>query len=299
MRAAVAAAVIAAGCGGGHWTNTVQTPRATLAEVGAPHLAVVVASEHGLSRVFLDTGHAETLTENTDAMAIDAATLLLIEDGHYVIERGTTRIAVDGVAAPHLALVAPDRRHLATTEDRTIVVIDVADGKVARHPIAARGSVTNSSLNIAWAPTSDAVIVDDDGAYLRLDLASGAVSPADKLDYRLTSQSDALTCPARGFKLERRWTHGQQIILVPIASTASPEELSAVESRVLVEATDLPSRGGDGAINLGKKQPQPLGLGVLTPSCEHFVFDLEGKVYVGSIATGRIAYLAPGWGPVL
>jgi hypothetical protein len=299
MRGAVVAAVITAGCGGGHWTNTLKTPRTTLAEVGAPHLAVVVASEHGLSRVYLDTGHAETLTDNTDAIAIDAATLLLVEAGHYVIERGTTRIPVDAVLAKHRPVVAPDRRHLVTTEDRTIVVIDVADGKVARHAIAASGPGNNSALSIAWAPTSDAVIVDDDGAYQRLDLASGALSPADKLDYRGPSQSDALTCPAKGFKLERRWTHGQQIILVPTASTASPEELSAVESRVLVEATDLPSRGGDGAINLGKKQPEPLGLGVLTPSCEHFVFDLEGKVYVGSIATGRIAYLAPGWGAVL
>jgi len=83
-------------------------------------------------------------------------------------------------------------------------------------------------------------------------------------------------------------------VMIPTASMADPEHLSSTESRVLVRATDKDQPHGDGAITMTWKHPGPLSAELFTPTCEHFVFTLEGSVYVGNIATGAYARVTHG-----
>jgi hypothetical protein len=88
-------------------------------------------------------------------------------------------------------------------------------------------------------------------------------------------------------------------VAVSLASHDNRNQIAAVEPRVLVASTDHPGPSGDGAINLGKPHPGALGVQLFTPSCDHFVFTLEDRVYVGNIATGRFAFLIRGGRPTI
>lgn len=288
--------LVLAACGGKTYSNHVETPRVTLAEVHAPHVAVVVQTSGGLKRVWLDTGKSQDISTDPNATPIDSTTILRKEAGQYVIERGGARTVVDGVDAAKYEAVSPDRKLIALAEDQSIVTITVADASVKRYPLASGGA---GPAGFQWEATSDALLLTSNRT--RLDLATGAETQVEKVDYRrLVDPHPTLDCPAGGFTLEKKDAHGeQQIVLVPTASAHDPETLSSLESRVIVRATDKTGHGGDGAINLGKKNPEPLRLRVVLPSCEHFLFELEGKLYIGEVATGRIAYVTNGWSPVL
>lgn len=288
--------LLLAACGGKSYSNNVETPRVTLEEVHAPHVAVLVQTSGGLKRVWLDSGKSQDISADPNATAIDSTTILRKEAGQYIIERGGARTVVDGVDAAKYEAVSPDRKLIAFAEDQNIVTITVADASVKRYPLAG-GSAAPGGFQ--WEPTSDALLITSNRS--RLDLATGTETPVEKIDYRqLMDPHPTLECPAGGFKLEKKIAKDeQQIVLVPTASKNDPETLSSFETRVIVRATDRSGHVGDGAINLGKKNPEPLHLGAVLPSCEHFLFELEGKLYIGEVATGRIAYVTNGWSPVL
>lgn len=294
--------VALASCGGkDRWDNQVTTPRATLADVGPPHVQVIVHTSGGLYRVFLDTGARESVAASETAIPLDANSLLDIEAGHYVVTRtGADKLVIEGMTPQHYTDVAPDHKHLALVEEHTVVIGDLTDGSVHRFDVPA-GPARDQTLGMHWAPTSDAVIVKYDES-ASLDIKTGAITPIAKpndLDW-LVGRSPDLACQTKGFVLQERTKGGhQQIVLVPTASTSDPEHLASLDTRVLVDATDKSGHSGDGAINLGKKNPEPLSLDALLPSCEHFVFSLEGKTYVGNIATGKIAFVSFGWAAVL
>jgi hypothetical protein len=285
-------ALAACGSSQTRWSNSLHTPQTTLSDVGAPHVPVVLHTKGGLARVYIDNGSRETVGGSEDTILLDADATLDVVGGQYVVNRrGADKVVVANVTPSSYAAVAPDHKHLALPEGREIVIANLTDGSVRRFDVA------DDARGLRWAPTSDAVIFGESS----LDIATGAIVPAPKVEdwRRLAGRSTMLACPTRGFMLQERQEHSeQQIVLVPTASQANPEELSSLETRVLVRATDKSGHGGDGAMNLGKKNPEPLALDALLPSCDHFVFSLEGKTYVGNVATGAIAFLTFGWGAV-
>jgi hypothetical protein len=303
-----AALVVVAACGAKPTSNTLFGTPTRLAEVGAPHVPIYVTSDRGLVRVFLDTGTSELVNAAIDATAITATTTVRIDNGHYVIERAgaAKRLVVDGVAATPGPKVSPDGRWLAVAEaDRDapvdqIAIISVADGSVRHVPVEPPGPPPRPFLSVRWAGTSDAVLFEYAGRF-RLDRATGKIAAIDKEDWLIASSAPTPTdCPARGFKLERRTrNHRQEIVLISLASQDDPERIVAVEPRVLVASSDHPGPSGDGAVNLGKPRPGALGAELLSPSCDHFVFTLEDRVYVGNVATGRFAFLIRGGRPAL
>src|SRR5678815_1973238 len=131
----VLAFAVAAGCGGRSYTNTLHTPRSTLAEVGAPHIPIAVENGTGLVRVWLDTGKSEPIGDAKDTTAIDATTTLTIENGQYVIARAGARTVVADVAAKSPPEISPDRKWLAIAEDKKLLMIAVADGAVHRYAV--------------------------------------------------------------------------------------------------------------------------------------------------------------------
>jgi hypothetical protein len=150
--------------------------------------------------------------------------------------------------------------------------------------------VDRYSLSLTWAKDHSALLVADGDDRYRLDLATGAHTPIDKLEWKLHEPPPATDCTTRGLRLERRVAKKQQTIaLVTLASSKNPEELSAIEDRVLVAATN--HSGGSGRWD---PQPGPLEPVQFTPSCDHFVFTLEDRIYVASVATGRYAFLMRG-----
>ncbi|HTL31601.1 MAG TPA: hypothetical protein VL326_00675 [Kofleriaceae bacterium] len=288
-------------CGGpDRWNNNVTTPRATLAEVAAPHVPIVVHTSGGLYRMFLDTGSREAVVASDSAIPLDATSLLDIEAGHYVVTRtGAPKLVIENMTPQHYVDVAPDHKHIALAEEHTIVVASLIDGAVKRYDVPA-GAARDQTLGFHWATANTLLFRYDETA--ELDIATGTITPVAKDDWSswLVQHSPDVECREHGFVLQERTRKGhQEIVLVPTASTANPEELSSLETRVLVQATDKDGHHGDGAINLGKKNPEPLSLELLLPSCEHFVFSLEGKTYIGNIATGKIAFVGFGWGAVL
>lgn len=290
-----------AGCGGkNRWDNQVTTSRSTLAEVAPPHVQVAVYTSGGLYRMYLDTGARESVAASDRAIPLDATSVLDVVGGAYVVTRlGADKLVIENMTPQNYTDVAPDRKHIALAENHTIVVASLVDGTVKRFDVPA-GAARSSTLGFHWA-SNDSIYFNYD-TYSSLDINTGTITPVAKADEMkwLTFHSEDFNCPAKGFVLQER-THGgrQEIVLTPTASTSDPENLASLETRVLVQATDKSGHSGDGAINLGKKNPEPLSLDALLPSCEHFVFSLEGKTYVGSIATGKIAFVGFGWGAVL
>ena len=306
MIRSIALAIAAAACGPHPTSNAMLSRPSRLVEVGAPHVPIYVPSARGLLRVFLDTGSSEVVNPALDAVAITATTTVRIENARYVIERGARRIVVDDVVATPGPNISPDGRWLAVAEadpdaraDR-IAVISVDDGTVRQHTLDAPGPPPRPFLSVRWASASDAILFEYAGRF-RLDRATGKIAAIDKEDWQIaTSAPSATDCPARGLKLERRTRGGrQEIVVVSVAPHDDPEQLAAVEPRVLVTATDHPGPSGDGAINLGKPRPGALDVELFTPSCDHFVFTLEDRVYVGSVATGQFALLLRGGRPTL
>jgi hypothetical protein len=294
--------VVLASCGGpDRWDNHITTPRATLAEVAPPHVPVVVHTSGGLYRMFLDTGARESIVASDRAIPLDASSLLDIEAGHYIVTRaGAPKLVIENMTPQNYTDVAPDRKHIALAEEHTIVIASLVDGTVKRFDVPA-GAARSSTLGFHWA-SADSIYVSYDSTS-SLDIATGTLTPVakpDEMKWLEAGHSDELPCPSKGFVLQQRTRSGhQEIVLVPTASQADPENLSSLETRVLVRATDKDGHHGDGAINLGKKNPEPLMLEALLPSCEHFIFSLESKTFVGNIATGKIAFVGFGWGAIL
>lgn len=301
--------LLLAACAGRPSDNTMVTPPSRLAEVQPPAEVVFASNGIALYRVTLADGQASKYSDDPDAKPLPGGALLHIEDKHYVIERGATRTVVQGIEAKNYGL-SPDRKWIAILGDSTdgthtlydLVVISTADGTVRKFPLVWNGVGNAPYVGTRWAPASDAVFYKDD-SWHRLDIGSGAVTPADKVDERmlddvsllLERQTRPLECPAKGVSIEQRWEgHQQRVVLVPIAASADPENLSAVKERILVAATDYPGPHGDGAINLGKKWPDSLSVATFTKSCTHYLFELEGKIYVGNVATGAYAFLITG-----
>jgi hypothetical protein len=301
--------LLLAACGARPSDNTMITQPSRLAEIAAPPEVVFAANGGGLYRVRLSDASAELVSQDRDAMPLPDGGLLHVEDKHYVIERGKSRIVVDGIEAKNYSL-SPDHKWIAILGDSAggehaaydLVVISTTDGTVRRFPLVWNGTGNAPYVGTRWAPASDAVFYKDD-SWHRLDITSGAVTEPDKVDTKnlddiaplLERSTDPLTCPTKGVSIEQRWEANQQrVVLVPIAASADPENLSAVRERVLVAATDRPGPSGDGAINLGKKRPDSLSVAMLTKSCSHYLFQLEGAIYVGNIETGRYARLFHG-----
>jgi hypothetical protein len=195
--------------------------------------------------------------------------------------------------------VSKDGRRFAVEQDGAeIAIVSIADATVQRVPVPPGTAITGSGarLSFTWSRDGASLLVLHDGDRFRLDLATGARTPLDALDWKVNETQEPTECPARGLRLERRWARGQQqIALVPLAGANDPEHMASIAERVLVSATNYPNPWtGDGAINMGKKRPEALVLASFTPACDYFVFALEGRVYLGSVATGRFAFLMYG-----
>jgi hypothetical protein len=279
-------------CGSPPKPNTMLGTPSRLALVGAPHLAVYVTGDRGLVRLYLDTGTTEVVNPALDATAITATTTVRIDNGHYVIEREGKRVVVDDLTATPGPAISPDGRWLAVAEAGPdvrvddIAIVSVADGAVRRFPLEPPGPPPRPALSVQWAKASDAVLFDYAGRF-RLDVGTGKIASIDKQDWQIASAAATTTeCPARGLKLERRTqNHRQEIVAIALATSGDPEQLAAVEPRVLVSST---AYGRDS-----------LDVALVTPSCDHFVFTLEGRIYVASVATGRYAFLMRGGRPSL
>lgn len=301
--------LLLAACGARASDNTMITEPSRLAEIAAPPEVVFAANGSGLYRVRLSDADSQLVSMDPDAKPLPDDGLLHVEDKHYVIERGKARIVVDGVEVKNYGL-SPDHRWIAILNDSAggeraaydLVVISTADGTVRKFPLVWNGIGNAPYVGTRWAPASDAIFYKDD-RWHRLDITTGAVTEPDKVDTKnlddiaplLERSTDPLACPSKGVSIEQRWEGNQQrVVLVPIAASADPENLSAVRERILVAATDRPGPSGDGAINLGKKRPDSLSVAMLTKSCSHYLFQLEGAIYVGNIETGRYAFLFRG-----
>jgi hypothetical protein len=290
-------ALLLAGCPHRDRYNTMITPRTNLAAVRAPHLSIFVYDEGGISKVWLDTGHSERVSTHRDALVLDGQTTLHVEGGKYVVMKGgglaTVLDAIEAVSK--YPTVAPNGRLLAhSVNDAELVVVNAETGEARKYPVPSQGP-QRSWLNFSFTPTSDAIVFDQNG-YFQLDLASGAITAIDKVIFEtLSKPPSAVDCSARGVRLEERTRKGkQEIVIVATASRSNPEELATLDTRVLVRATDEPQPHGDGAITMTWHHPGPLSAELLTPTCEHFVFGLEGWLYVGNVATGQYARLVKG-----
>jgi hypothetical protein len=272
--------------------NVMRTPNSAFAAIGAPHVALFVTNLSGLRRVWLDTGKVELVDSSPDAIAVDDTTRIGIENGQYVIARGADRIVVRGIEADrrkYRLVLAHDRHAFAIEQPRDeIAIVSLRDGTVHRISLGPRTEHWSPSLT--WAKDDSALLVADGEDRYRLDLSTGAHTPIDKLEWKINEPPPATDCAARGLRLERRVTKQQQTIaLVTLATSSNPEQLPAIQDRELVAATNY--TGGS-----GRWDPQPGELEPVqfTPACEHFVFTLEDRIYVGSIATGRYAFLMRG-----
>jgi hypothetical protein len=279
-------------CGSSPKPSSMLGTPSRLVEVGAPHLAVYVTSDRGLARLYLDTGTSEIVNSALDATAISATTTVRIDNGHYVIEREGKRVVVDGVTATPGPAISPDGRWLAVAEADPnarvdqIAIVSVADGSARHFPLEQPGPPPRPSLFVHWAKASDGVLFDYAGRF-RLDIGTGKIAPIDKQDWQIELAAPAAAeCPARSLRLERRTRdHRQEIVAISLASHDDPEQLAAVEPRVLVSSTATGSNS--------------LAVVLVTPSCDHFVFMLEDRIYVGNVATGRYAFLMHGGRPTL
>jgi len=172
-----------------------------------------------------------------------------------------------------------------------IAIVSIADGSTQRVPLGPRVTRERHGVQITWTKDNAALIVYDGVELYRLDLATGLRSPADSLDLETNAREKKTECPSKGLRLERRIANKQQqVVLVPLASKANPEELATTGERVLVAATNYPGVRA----RMGNKQPDALELAGFLPACEHFVFTLEGRVYLASVATGQFAFLMRG-----
>jgi hypothetical protein len=173
-----------------------------------------------------------------------------------------------------------------------VVVIATADGTVRRFPLPS-SATPGRFVRVRF--DGDVLLVNDD-TWQRLDLATGTLHPADGPEWpRFKDEEYSIDCPARGLRLERRVRGDRQVIALTSTATAGdPERIASVDSRTLVSATDISGPGGDGAITMAWKHPEPLLPLSFTSACTHFVFELEQRVYVGDVASGKFALVAAG-----
>ncbi|HUS32424.1 MAG TPA: hypothetical protein VMZ53_28180, partial [Kofleriaceae bacterium] len=146
------ALVACGGSGGDRWSNSLHTPRTTLVDVGAPHVPVILYTRAGLSRIYVDNASHEAVAGSDKAIALDADATLDIEAGHYVVNRrGAAKLVIEGVTPQSYVDVAPDRKHIALTEEHTVVIASLADGTVRRFDVPA-GPARDQHLGMHWAP---------------------------------------------------------------------------------------------------------------------------------------------------
>jgi hypothetical protein len=236
-------------------------------------------------------------------LVVDPTTFVHVEDKHYVIERAGQRRPIADVEASNRASISPDGTRLALVHafdppplDRTqpreeIVVVAIADLAVRRYAIPATAP-ESPYLMIDWTKSGDALLIYHDG-FERLALADGTLTQVTKEDYQAQRFApDLLACPARGTRLVERSRDGrQELVVMATASEADPEHLASTSDRVLVASTDHRSSGGQ---HFNRSDAGPLEPLMFTPSCEHFVFSLQGSLYVGNVATARYARLTQG-----
>ena len=281
--------VLLAACGGSQQTsNTILASNVALETIGAPHVAVFVTSPSGLHRVWLDNGRIDVVSKLPDAMPLSETAFLEIEGGRFaIVHQGKERIYVDGVKPGERVVLSPDGTKLAIAQaDFSIAIVSVADGTVQR----VRRPLHDTRIEIAWTKDNAALLVVVGEDRDRIDLASGDRTKADKLDWDANAAAPPTDCTSRGLRLERRLVRGKQaLVLVTLAGTTNPEQLASTQDRVLLSATNHGHNSRRWSEN-----PSPLAPKLFTPSCEHFVFTLEDRVYVGSVATGHHAFLMRG-----
>jgi len=313
VRTLLAASLVVA-CGApGPTRNHMLTTPVGLADVHAPHLQIVVYARDGVRGVWLDTGEATPLGD-ADVTVIDEDTTVSTRGDGLTILRGTEERRVGGVKVTRGTLhVSPSGKRLAFAADlgtasevgapaSELVVIDIDDAAVRHIPIPTAGPERDRSLSFAWSDDDRLVAKYGDDPPYRVDAASGTLTVIDVTSWESErARRDPLTCIDEGVRLETRARKRElEVVLVPIAAREDPENLSGLEPRVLAVATDYPyPYHGDGAVNLGKPSPTPLQLDFFTPDCRHAVFDLEGRVYVIEVATGRVAFVTGGWSAAL
>jgi hypothetical protein len=310
----VVIALCGVGCGGVQRNNRLTSQPVSLREVGAPHESIVRRVGTELVRIYLDTGETEIVGASPGAFACGSS-VVHAEDEHFVIVRPGTRIVVDGVVAGPDAKCAPDgtRFAIARAGDVTspspeppptsssqvdptdeLIVVELASGQNQRFAVPA-----GSATRFEWMPGSEAVVVGYPPQ--RLDVATGTIAALDgqaRTDLYLAEPARAVMaqCSARGLRIARRIHAGrQELVLEPTAAPSDPERLSTLDTPVLVVATnytDPPSGHGLTKEKLHGKRPRLLGGVEFTSGCTHYVFELEGTWYVGSVATRRFSRLS-------
>ena len=274
--------------------NVMVTPSSELATLRAPHEAIYVTTTRGLVTVKLDVGIAEPVKDMPVTRLANGA--IGVRDGAYLVRRGDSWAPVPGVRDDgDPPLLSPDgarfvvRRSSAgtVTSLEELLVITLAEpSAIQRFPMAERPD------DVSWSKDSKGLLVRTGRVptVRRLDLATGAFAPTDEEAADPTifvaPRTDHV-CPARGLKLEvEQAAERQQLVVVAIGGPSNPDQLAAQSRRVLVEAT-----------NRGARDAGELGGAMFTRSCEHFVFTLGDRVYIGELATGRFAFLIAGTNP--
>ena len=291
--------VLIALCGCTNRANTMlgtAVPRATLRP---PHEAIYVETPRGVARVYLDTGDLVLVDPDSTARAgggqttvIDEATSVSIRNGRYRVRRGDVSLEVPGLIAGEPPEVSPDGARFAVVQGPDgpflegrpeIAIVKIADLEVRRVPIPKPANL------IRWSKDPDEVWFAMDRSSYRLVLATMEVLPLDPLALGAVREPPgAETCVSRGLRLEvQQESDRQHLVVVPIA-TVNAEELRGVEPRRLVSATNhsySPHSSG---------WPGSLQDAFFTTACDHFVFVLRDRVYVGELATGRYSHLTAG-----
>jgi hypothetical protein len=292
------AAVAAAACGGfGGRQNRMLSSPIGLMKLRAAHEPVYVRAEDGAwTRVWIDTGATDDWAPaGTLVTSADGSVRVLEVDGQYIVyddERGRRVLgSVEYLPAHAHQTMSPDGRWFAfawrpavpgehEAETFEVVVVSTIDLAVRR--------VESKSPSIALRWLGDELWFESPARWHRIDPATGAVDdPADVPTALGLTDED---CPAVGLRLQLDDSGGRRrLVVVPIASTANPEQLATADNRVLVSAETGKTHWPHGG-----PVPEDLWGGVFTQSCKHFAFLFGDDIYVGDVADGRFARLTHG-----
>ncbi len=170
-----------------------------------------------------------------------------------------------------------------------IVIVRVADGSMTTLTMPPTDDYGVTPI-VSCAKDTGMLLVIHGGRRWRMDARTGERTPLDNdLDWKADDRPGPGVCVVGGMRLERRVTRREQsIVVVPLAGTANPEELSAISERTLVSATNHArgSRYEDG--------PAVLEARMFTPTFFHYVFTLGDRIYVGNVQTGAYAFVMRG-----